>query len=158
MKIPLTQGKFAIVGPQDYKYLMQWKWYYQKSRKSGYAARNSKGLKRTIYMHRVILERTGYKDFFRSDHIDRNGLNNLRDNLRPATAHQNGCNCGKYRGNTSGYKGVCWYKRDGKWQVRIRVDRRLKHLGYFDGVKDAARVYNKAVLKYHSEFAVLNEV
>ncbi len=91
MKIELTQGKYAIVGPQDYKYLMQWKWYYNNR----YAVRSSKGLQRTIYMHRIILERMGYKDFFYSDHIDQDKLNNLRHNLRPAMARQSICNRGK---------------------------------------------------------------
>ena len=133
---------------------MRWKWQYA----DGYATRTDNAGRRTIRMHRVILERMGHKNFACSDHIDRDMLNNLRSNLRLATARQNGCNCDKRQDNTSGYIGVSWYKRDKKWQVKIRVNGKLKHLRYFDDVKDAARVYDKAALKYHGEFAVLNGV
>ncbi len=142
----------VILGPQDYEYLMRWKWCYD----NGYAVHNSKSLKRLILMHRVILERMGYKDFARSDHIDQDTLNNLRNNLRPATAEQNNCNRGKQRNNTSGYIGVSWNRRRKKW--RAYINGKGKHLGYFDDIKDAARAYNVAAIKYHSEFAFLNKV
>ena len=155
MDIELTQGKFTIVGPRDYKYLTQWKWHYIKDRKGGYAVR---GCNPRIRMHRVILERMGYKNFAQSDHIDRNKLNNCRSNLRSATAGQNNCNHGKRKDNTSGYIGVYWFKRRKKWHAYIQVNRERKHLGYFDDIEDAARAYNKAALKHRGEFAVLNKV
>jgi len=156
MKIPLTQGKFAIVGPKDYAFLMQWKWCYD----NGYAARTDRtgSKQRSIYMHRVILGRMGFEDFVRSDHIDRNPLDNRRCNLRPATSSQNGYNRDRHKNNTSGYTGVCWARRKGKWRAQIRVNKKLKHLGYYDDLKEAARVYDKAALKYHGDFATLNEV
>ncbi len=150
MKIPLTQGKCAIVDGCDYTYLNQFKWYYDNK---GYAIRNCDP---TIFMHRVILERMGYQDFADSDHINRNGLDNRRCNLRPATGSQNGWNTGKRKDNTSGYKGVYWDRK--KWRARIKVNGKPIHLGLFDDIKDAARAYNEAALKYHKEFAVLNKV
>ena len=109
-------------------------------------------------MHRVILEQMGFKDFTKSDHINRDRLDNRRCNLRPATHSQSACNRGKPKNNTSGYHGVWWEKRREKWFVRISVKKKPIFLGYFDDLKEAARVYNEAVLKYHGEFAVLNEV
>ncbi len=149
MKIPLTQGKYAIVDGCDYTYLNQFKWHYNE----GYAKRNigKRPNRRRLPMHRVILERMGYKDFIQPDHINGNGLDNRRCNLRPATASQNRCNRGKQSNNTSGYKGVCWDRK--KWRAYIGVNGKRIHLGLFDNIKDAARAYNEAALKYHKEFA-----
>lgn len=148
-KISLTQGKFTIVDDCDYDYLMQWKWYYR----NGYAVR--KESKRTIHMHRVILERMDFKDFI-SDHINRDKLDNCRCNLRPATNSQNRCNRNKPKNNTSGYIGVCWYRE--KWHVSIQTNGKRIYLGCYVDKEEAALAYDKAARKYHGEFAVLNEV
>ena len=65
-KIKLTQGKFALVSDIDYAYLNQWKWYYHHY---GYARRHKRigGRPCTILMHRVILERIGFKVFKQAD-------------------------------------------------------------------------------------------
>jgi hypothetical protein len=154
MKIPLSQGKFALVGPRDYEYLMQWNWCYDR----GYAVRATPRPKqRKIYMHRVILERMGFEDFEEGDHINRNTLDNHRGKLRPATRKENVRNRGVQRNNTTGCIGVSWYKRLEKWRSRIGVDGEDKHLGCFDTKEEAKRVRDEAARKYHGEFAVLNK-
>ena len=157
-KIKLTQNKFALVSNEDYEYLNQWKWCAHRDRKTFYAVRTvSKGDRKykTICMHQVIAERMGIKN---PDHADTNGLNNQRSNLRAATRSQQGANRNKGKNNTSGYKGVSWHKRDKKWVSRIKISGKLIHLGNFDDIKDAAKAYNEAAIKYFGEFAVLNKV
>ncbi len=155
-KISLTQGKFAVVNDIDYVFLMQWKWYFHK----GYAVRNSHKLgvpskRKTIYMHRIVLGRKlGHSDFENGDHKDQNKLNNRRGNLRPATVSQDRANR-KSPGGVSKFKGVCWHKEKQKWQAKVRIEGKLKHLGYFAIEVKAAKAYNRAALEHFGAFACL---
>jgi hypothetical protein len=149
--IPLTQDYYAIVDTSDFQWLSQWKWYYHSA---GYAARTKKykGKKTQIFMHRVILQTpTG----LRTDHKNRNGLDNRRDNLRIATPSGNNCNRRKGEG-TSVYKGVCWDSATKKWRGSLQVDKKVIRLGRFSSEIDAARSYDRAAKRYHGAFAVLN--
>ena len=152
--IQLTQGKVAVVDCRDYKFLMQWQWFYLKAYKGGYAARSNGLNQRKVYMHRAIAERMGLVG--RIDHENRNKLDNRRRNLRLATFSQNNANCGRRRNNTSGYKGVYWNKKTKKWQARIECEGRCLHLKYWTTKAAAARAYDRAALKHFCEFAVLN--
>jgi len=159
--ILLTQGKEALVDDCDYDYLMQWTWFYHsKGRSTGYALRAeySNGRQRMVRLHRVVAERFGLETVGKQiDHLDGNGLNNCRGNLRTATNRQNAGNQKRQHNNTSGFKGVVWAKREKKWRARLG-DAGRQHLGYFDTPRDAARAYNEAALKYYGEFACLNPV
>lgn len=82
------------------------------------------------------------------DHIDGNGLNNALSNLRDVTHQENGQNQRKPKNNTSGVTGVCWVRRDQKWQATIMVDGRNKSLGCYDNIDDAARARRAAEASY----------
>ena len=104
---------------------------------------------RTQNCHRHIC------DGFVIDHINHNGLDNRKANLRLATFAQNARNS-RMRRNRSGYKGVCFANDRGKYRAVIWHDNTRIHLGYFNSPISAALEYDRAAKKYHGEFAVLN--
>jgi len=160
--IPLTQGKFALVDDADYEWINQLCWHALQpgSRRTFYATRTvrmGKGKRKREWMHRLILGLQP-NDKRQCDHIDGNGLNNVRSNLRPCTNQQNHQSQRKWKAGTSKYKGVWWRSDVHKWQSYIRVNLKLIYLGYFDSEADAATAYNEAALKHFGEFALLNTI
>lgn len=157
-KIYLTQNKFALVDDKHFQYLNQWSWAYA----NGYAVRTA--LKdeigpSTILMHRVIAELISLDLSHEVDHTNANsecdGLNNQSYNLRAATRTENNCNQ-RSRGITSKFKGVHWHKRKNRWQSRIQINGKQKHLGYFTNELEAASVYDQVAQDLHGVFARLN--
>lgn len=146
--IPLTQGQNAIVDVSDYDWLNQWNWFahWSKPTQSFYAVRYE-------FMARAVL---GCLDEELPDHVNHITLDNRRDNLRKGTFSQNGINRRLQANNTSGFKGVSWFKEHQKWRADIRVNWKAIYLGMFSSREDAARAYDEAARKYHGEFAVLN--
>lgn len=95
---------------------------------------------------------TGEWPNFEIDHRDLNSSNNKFKNLREATKIQNLCNKRAYKTNTSGYKGVSFYKARKMWRADINVNKKQKHLGVFKNKEDAYSAYCEASKKYHGEF------
>lgn len=154
-KIPLTRGKFAKVDPEDYIWLSQFRWYCNNRLHTSYAIRNAGGGKahRKVPMHREIMNTLKH---LVCDHINRNGLDNRKSNLRNCTKGQNNLNTGSQRNSSSKYKGVYWNKNMKKWAACIKSRGKQKHLGYFSSETDAAKAYDEAAKKYHGQFANLN--
>src|SRR3990167_164487 len=105
-KIKLTQNKYALVDDEDFKELNQSKWLCDSS---GYAGRDVGGRKnkKRILMHRLL---NNTPKGFHTDHINRDKLDNRKENLRTTTCSQNILNSKLSKKNTSGHKGVEWYK------------------------------------------------
>ena len=132
-KIPLTRGKFAIVDPEDYERLAKYKWFLSVSPTSSYAARwqctRPGALRKKIWMHREVID---IPEHMLCDHINGNGLDNRRANLRPAAISQNLGNRPKTKAKIrSKYKGLEWDKIQRKWKARIQYDGRKIYLGSF---------------------------
>ncbi len=155
-RIPLTQGKYAIVDPDDFERLNKHKWYAVKSTNTFYAGRNKRVGKKyiSIGMHREVIHPPGH---LLVDHINHNGLDNRKANLRLATCSQNNYNRIHFiKSKSSKYTGVSWQKQRKKWIVLIRYNKKRKYIGYFEDEIQAAMAYDKAAKKYHKEFASLN--
>ena len=156
-RIPLTRGKYAIVDDADYEWLNQWKWHSLKGNSTWYVSRSKrKGNKVKNYlMHREILRTPKEKV---SDHINGDGLDNRRSNLRICTQAQNSMNKNSSRNTSSKFKGVTFHKQTGKWQSQIETEGKMYYLGYYDDERRAALEYNKKAKEFFGEFAKLNEL
>ena len=152
-QISLTQGKVALVDNEDYPELSKHKWCAVEYHNVWYARRRFiKG--KNVFMHREILG-LKFGDGIKTDHWNHNGLDNQRHNLRICTNAEN-CRNQRVHKHSSMFKGVTWWKTRQKWMARIYYNYKQIHLGYFDSEIEAAKVYDRAALKYHGEFAKLN--
>ena len=145
--IPLTKGLVAIVDEIDFERFGHLKW---SSCGKGYAGRGCPIRKKTIYLHNEIMEveATGIVD-----HINRDKLDNRRENLRITTRgsnRQNSFMCN----NTSGYKGVDWNADHRKWRARLN----RTTLGYFKSPEEAAHIYNQRAFEFYGRHAYLNKL
>lgn len=145
-EIKLTQNKYALVDDEDYEYLNKFTWSCSKNKNTYYAVREK--LKKRIWIHRTIMSCPDGKFI---DHINRNGLDNRKENLRVCTQSQNSHNSRIRKDNKSGIKGVYWHKINKKWIARIGVNSKLKHLGVFSDKLEAKNAYNTAAKNYFAE-------
>ena len=154
--IPLTKGQFAVVDDADYERVNAISWYAQKHGRTYYAVANSatvNGKRHSILMHRFLLV---VPEGYETDHIDGDGLNNCRSNLRAVTHAENSrhrlLNCN----NKTGFYGVSWHGARGKYQATIRIDGKQRHLGLFSDPVEAAAARDKAAREHYKDFGRLN--
>lgn len=150
-----NKGKYvALVDDEDFEYLNQFRWNAHKGRNTFYAVRQLTvdGKKTAQLMHGEVMKGKCI------DHIDGNGLNNQKSNLRFCTLSENQMNKRKRYNCTSIYKGVYFNKRAKKWLARIGINGKDIHLGLFASEVDAARAYNAKAIELFCEFANLNVI
>ena len=148
--IQLKHGT-AIIDEQDFDRVNQYKWHsvdHDGTGKRYYAS--CKLGKYTLYMHRMVI---GAQAGESVDHIDGNGLNNSRSNLRLATPSQNNMNQRVRNDNTSGHKGISWCPDREKYQVYINIDRKRKSLGRYKTIEEAIYVRDQAAKSHYGEYA-----
>lgn len=155
IEIPLTQGKVAFIDDADFQLVSQFKWCaHNKRRKTFYAVGTlplGDNKFKNIKMHRLIM---GVNDAaVWVDHIDGNGLNNTRANLRVCTREENQQNRPLNRNNKSGYKGVYLCTRSGRWIAKIMANRKQIQIGRFDTPELAHAAYLDAAARLHGDFS-----
>lgn len=152
--INLTKGLQTIVDDDDYIKLINYKIWTAEGDKGYFRAKIVIG-KKTISLHRYLIEA---KDGELVDHINGNPLDNRKENLRICDAKGNARNKKVY--GKIPYKGVHLRIDNPKKPYRscIKVDNKIKYLGYFETAQDAAKAYNEAAIKYFGEFAWLNKL
>jgi hypothetical protein len=132
------------VDDSDYELISKQIWYVRKCKYTWHALTYPNKDKDTLYMHQLILPNTDKKLVI--DHINRNGLDNRRENLRLVPVAHNIHN--QAVRTASGHKGVYWFERDKCWVAKITVNYKSKHLGYFPTKEAASEAYNRAAKRY----------
>ncbi len=159
--IPLSQGLVALVDDEDFERVSLLKWHAERTKRGQVYAQNTTVKNRYITqvrLHRFIMG-CCEGDGMVVDHINGNGLDNRRSNLRVCTQSQNMKNQAKRRTKTSSqFKGVCWDPKRQQWRATIRLPNKHWEIGRSKDEVDAARMYNEAAKTYFGEFARLNDV
>ena len=147
-QIPLGDGLFATVDAADYEELSKYRWFPKRRSHTIYA--RCRKNRKFVYMHRMIMQpRSGYV----VDHIDGNGLNNCRCNLRVCTRRQNQVNRGPC-GGVSEFVGV--YPYGDKWRAEINYRGKHLYVGLFADEVEAAKARDRKAYELHGEYAYLN--
>lgn len=155
LQIPLTQNKYALIDAEDFDLVSGWTWSACKYGRTFYAKCSVRvaGKQTSVKMHRLIMSADEGEAV---DHINGDGLDNRRCNLRLASKSQNGQNQANCRTHSSRFKGVSWDKQTGRWRSKIQCDGMTFHIGRFHSEIEAARAYDSAALELFGDYARLN--
>lgn len=152
MIIRLKTDHLVLIDSKDYDEFVKYNWGIQNCDNRLYVRVFSGG--KIIYLHRLLLNPL---DEEYVDHINGNGLDNRRCNIRVCTHSQNAANAQLSKNNTSHYKGVTWDIGHNKWRAQIRLNRKTIYLGLYTIPAEAALAYDVAAKKIFREFAKTNE-
>ncbi len=139
-----------MVDDEDWENVRQHSWRVMRNRRDGRSEKTYAVDGDGVLLHRFLLQPP---DHVFVDHIDGNGLNCQRGNLRLATRSENACNRGKQRNTTSGYRDVSWRNDRGKWLAFVKLHQRMHNLGLYDTAEEAAAVVSEARQRLHGAFA-----
>lgn len=151
-KIYLSRGKVSLIDSGDFNRVSKYKWSFSSL---GYAERREsvKSGGKIVRLHRFIMNAPKNKLV---DHINGDGLDNTRNNLRLCTKSENMRNRNKTKSNKSGYKGVYFETQTGKWKAQIKYNNRNISLGRYPTAILASKAYDIACEKFHGCFAKKN--
>jgi hypothetical protein len=155
--VPLAAGVQAVVDASDFGLISGHGWSLDPRGRYAVAYSDLCDLSRRVWMHRLIMNPLPHEVV---DHIDGDGLNNQRSNLRICSRAENGRNRRKQRtraATASRFKGVSWDITNKKWRARIVVGGKQRSLGNFKSEVDAAKAYDVAAKKHFALFACTNE-
>ena len=149
-------NKEVTIDIKNWERVKEYRWYLHYEPKLHYSNAYTFIDKKVVKLHRFILN---LQDSSVSvDHINHNTFDNRENNLRECSRSENSKNQKMHKDNISGFKGVVWREPRKKFIAQICVDSKIIYLGGFSNKIEAAKAYNNAAIKYHGEFANLNQV
>ena len=149
------KGSHALIDKEDFEKVSKYRWIARQSKERVYVQHLflKNGKWSVLHLHRIIMRAPKGMDV---DHINGNGLDNRKRNLRICTRSQNLMNGKKKRKNK--YKGTSWDKRKKKWEAFIGYNHKKISLGYYKKAKEAGKAYNAGAKKIFGKFARLNKI
>ena len=160
-----THGTFEVLyDAEDEDKINKYNWSVHKQHHCFYVitsmphpdggfTRGGRRRRTTLCLHRLVADTPKGMD---TDHINGDGLDNRKQNLRICTHAENMCNRRLGKNNKSGFKGVNWRKDDKTWHAQIRHNKKKIHIGYFKDKEEAAKAYDRKAIELQGEFAWLN--
>ncbi|MDD5189420.1 MAG: AP2 domain-containing protein [Dehalococcoidales bacterium] len=152
MAVIKIKNQSVFIDEEDLNKVEGYRWIIQYNQNTEIRYVRASVNKKAIYLHRLILNA---KKGIQVDHINGNGLDNRKINLRVCTKAENLRNRKISKINKSGYKGVYWYRK--KWRAEIKYNGEKYYIGTFANLIEAAKAYDAKAIKLHGEFARINK-